>query len=101
MVAHLGFRSVLDSPVTTTAQLSRAVQRAAVNEISTGELAGAFCQYVDFLREAGVGPEQMLIAVKRSLGFDAEGVRVSRSTETVVIERMITRCIRQYFRDVH
>jgi hypothetical protein len=86
-----------DPAVTTSAQLARIFDQAATNRDYFPRLVDALTEYVDFCREAGLPPEKMLIAVKRALGYGADGLRVASPMHAELVSRAISECIRRYY----
>ncbi len=86
-----------DNPVITSKQLARIFARVTDGRATSARLHAAICEYVDFLRDAGLPPEKVLIAVKRGLGFDELGYRLTSPGHSALIGRAITECIRRYY----
>ena len=86
-----------ENPVITLAQLARVFDQVTDGRASAVQLHAAICDYVDFLHDAGLPPEKVLIAVKRGLGFDELGYRLTLPMHVPLISRAITECIRRYF----
>ena len=85
------------NPVLTSTQLARVFEQVADGRASAARLHAAVRDYVDFLRDAGLPPEKVLIAVKRGLGFDDLGYRATTPMHSAIIGRAITECIRRYY----
>ena len=86
-----------ENPVLTSTQLARVFDRVTEGRASSARLHAAIGEYVGFLRDAGLPPEKVVIAVKRSLGFDELGYRLPNPVQAPVIARAITECIRRYY----
>ena len=84
-------------PVISSGQLARVFQQVTDGRTSAVRLHSAIDEYVDFLRGAGLPPEKVVIAVKRSLGFDELGYRLTNPLHVPLISRAITECIRRYY----
>ena len=86
-----------DNPVITSKQLARVFERVNDGRETNARLHAAIREYVDFLRDAGLPPEKVLIAVKRGLGFNDLGYRATTPMHSAIIGRAITECIRRYY----
>ena len=86
-----------ENPILTSSQLARVFDRVTEGRASSARLHAAIREYVDFLRDAGLPPEKVLIAVKRGLGFDELGYRLTSPAQAPLIGRAITECIRRYY----
>ena len=86
-----------DDPVISSTQLARVFDQVADGRESAVRLLAAIRDYVDFLHDAGLPPEKVLIAVKRGLGFDEMGHRLTNPVHVPLIARAITECIRRYY----
>lgn len=87
-----------NGPVITSARLARVFDQVVGGRATASRLHAAICEYVNFLRDAGLPPEKVVIAVKRALGFDELGFRLTHPLHVALISRAITECIRQYYR---
>ena len=97
MWQRLGVLSENENPVITSAQLARVFEQVLDGRASTARLHSAVRDYVDFLRSVGLPPERVLIAVKRGLGFDEVGYRLTQPVHIPIIARAVTECIRRYY----
>ena len=88
-----------ENPVVSSTQLARVFNRVTAGRAPNVRLYAAIDQYVDFLRDAGLPPEKVLIAVKRGLGFDELGHQAPNPLYASVVNRAITECICRYFGD--
>jgi hypothetical protein len=86
-----------ENPVLSSTQLARVFDRVTEGRASCARLHAAIGEYVVFLRDAGLPPEKVLIAVKRALGYDELGYRLPNAVQAPVITRAITECIRRYY----
>ena len=86
-----------DNPVLTSSQLARVFDQVTDGRATVARLHAAVGEYVSFLRDAGLPPEKVLIAVKRGLGFDELGYRLTNPVHVPIIARAITECIRCYY----
>jgi hypothetical protein len=89
----------VDSSVSTGERLASVFQRAIAGRETEETLKAAVCEYVDRLRDSGLPPEKTLIRVKRALGFDMMGHRAAAPAHGRMVARMITDCIRHYYKD--
>ena len=87
----------VDRAVTTNAQLAEIFDQAATDRDGFPRLVDALSEYVDFCREAELPPEKMLIAVKRALGYTADGLRTASPSHADLVSRAISECIRHYY----
>jgi hypothetical protein len=87
-----------DNPVITSTRLARVFDQVTDGRATVPRLHAAIREYVSFLRDAGLPPEKVVVAVKRGLGFDELGYRLTHPLHVPVISRAITECIRQYYR---
>lgn len=97
MLAFHGRMAGVDRSVTTSAQLSKIFDQAANNREYYPHLVDALSDYVDFCRDAELPPEKMLIAVKRALGYGADGLRVASPVHADIVSKAISECIRRYY----
>ena len=86
-----------ENPVLTSTRLARVFDQVTDGRATVAQLHAAVGEYVNFLRDAGLPPEKVLIAVKRGLGFDELGYRLTNPTHVPIIARAITECIRRYY----
>lgn len=89
--------SAIDRSVTTSAELARIFDQVANDHAPLPRLVDALSAYVDFCRESELPPEKMLIAVKRALGYGADGLRIASPVHAELVSRAITECIRRYY----
>lgn len=80
-----------------SAELARIFDQAAANREYFPRLVDALTEYVDFCRDAELPPEKMLIAVKRALGYGAEGLRIASPLHAELVSKAISECIRRYY----
>lgn len=99
MPEHQVPKADVDSSVATGERLASVFQRAIAGRETEDALKAAVCEYVDWLRDSGLPPEKTLIRVKRALGFDMMGHRAAAPAHGRVVARMITDCIRHYYKD--
>jgi hypothetical protein len=85
------------NPVLTSTQLARVFEQVTDGRAAATRLHAAIREYVDFLRDAGLPPEKVVIAVKHGLGFDDLGYRLTNPMHVPIIARAITECIRRYY----
>jgi hypothetical protein len=83
--------------VLSSGQLARVFDQVTDGRAAATRLHTAIREYVDFLRDAGLPPEKVVIAVKRGLGFDELGYRLTNPQDVPIIARAITECIRRYY----
>lgn len=84
-------------PVITSTQLARVFDQVIDGRVTAARLHAAIGEYVGFLRDAGLPPEKVLVAVKRGLGFDELGFRLTNPLHIPIIARAVTECICRYY----
>ena len=99
MPEHQVPKADVDSFIATGERLASVFQRVIAGRETEETLKAAVCDYVDQLRDSGLPPEKTLIHVKRALGFDVMGHRAAAPAHGRVVARMITDCIRHYYKD--
>jgi hypothetical protein len=86
-----------DNLVITSTELARVFNQVTEGTATVTRLHAAVREYVDLLRIAGLPPEKVVIAVKRGLGFDELGYRLTLPVHVPIISRAVTECIRRYY----